>query len=443
MESDDCQSQSSSLSGSSHISSTLESVRPDYITTKYADAYSFPTKIADSIVRHVGSERLKNSLLCKARFGMTNFTGAGTVEMTTELLQPAFALHGVFMPMQYISMCDSDPRAQKFNLAKRLPGCGHRHWPHFFPNILAYTEAAHIASQDHKDNETKATAIWNSAIVPAAWCIRHLATCPLQGPDFDFSGSPCWEWSQDGNRAGLHCKTLVLFVTWGKFHTWWGTPVVVHENVNSFHIYLVRMFLPDHIIHPIEASPKDSGFPMVSRARTYCVCRHRRKTDLCYDIYRLYKEVAMDLATQCTVRDVVFSSPATVRIEEIDICKLRGIQLRRFIIPMDLDYTLTEAEQRSVKYLDMRYFGLCGQRADQNPDLCYNLTDNAENRVTWSYHSGCIPTLRRNTTRLYFPHLRRCLTTEELLALQGFHNQTVLIAMTANATYTLLQRSLN
>ena len=414
--------ESSSAGASSHFScdeaSTSSSSGPLYISRRLADAFNFPVKISDAIVHNVGREKLERSMLCKARYGTTHFTGAGTAEMGTDLLRPAFARHGLFMPMQYIHMCDNDPRSQSFNMDKRL----HRgsFWPHCFPNILAFTEASHVGSQNNKNNEAKANLVCESRIVTRAWCIRHQAMCPLQGPHFDQSGSPCWDWTRDGNHAGLDGDTIVLFVTFGRFHTWWGTWVVVHENVPGFLLWLARTFLPDHIIHDFEVTPKLSGFPMISRVRQYLICRHRHKVDLHYDPYKLLKQISASLATECTVRDVFFSSPATVRIAEIDICKTRKIQLRPFTLPQDLDYTLTEAECGHVRNLDLQYFSRTGLRADQNPDLCYNLTDNPDNRVSWTFNSGTIPTLRRNTNRLYFPHLRRCLTGEELLALQGF-----------------------
>ena len=412
---------SSSAGASSHFSvdeASSSSDGPTYISKNLANAFRFPQKISDAIVHNVGREKLENSMLCKARYGTTHFTGAGTAERGTSLLRPAFARHGLFIPMQYIHMCDNDPRSHSFNLGKQIPAGAF--WPHCFSNILAFTEASHVGSQNNRSNEAKANAVWESKIATRAWCIRHGAMCPLQGPHFDQSGSPCWDWSRDGNHAGLEGDTVVLFVTFGKFHTWWGTWVVLHENVTGFMLWLARTFLPDHIIHDFEVTPKHAGFPMVSRARQYLICHHRFKVDLHYDPYKLLKQVSASLATECTVRDVIFSSPATVRIAEIDVCKTRKIALRPFTLPQDLDYTLTEAEKEHVRNLDLMYFSRTGLRADQNPNLCYNLTDNPEQRVTWSIISGTIPTLRKNTSRLYFPNLRRCLTGEELLALQGF-----------------------
>ena len=244
--------------------------------------------------------------------------------------------------------------------------------------------------------------------------------CPVQGPDIDESGTPCIDWTANGARSGLEGDTLVVFLAYAKFHVWWGTKLVVHENVPGFLVWMARVHLSTFNVHPFTIRPKDSGFPLVERTRQYLLCTNFITARLHHDPYELFEYVTQRLQTNLTPADAVFAEPLEIRAEEEEVCSMRGIALRPFCLPQDLCYTLSEAETRYVNALDVLYMVKTGQRPESNKALVYSLTDNPVNRVSWTLTSNAIPTLRRNSGRLYFPSLKRCMTRSERLALMGF-----------------------
>ncbi len=298
---------------------------------------------------------------------------------------------------------------------------------HFLADILDITsKAAQIKCGDFSNPEMFRLLKDQSAILPSAWCLQHRAICPLQGPDADGSGSPCQDFSRSGGLHGLSGKTVVCFVTWARFHTWWATKLIMHENVQGFPIWFARVHLSDFCIYPIDVHPGDAGFPLVERYRQYLLCVNRRTAELTYDIYALYNYVKAKLATDLTPKDAVFSGPTEIRQEERDICQVRRFPVRSFTLPQDLFYTLSFNERAYVDRLNTLYMLKFGKRPETDQDLVYNLADNPVDRTSWSATSGKIPTLRRNSNRLYFPFHRRCLTRTERLALMGYPSHRAL-----------------
>ncbi len=300
---------------------------------------------------------------------------------------------------------------------------------HFFPDVLDISTASAIVKGDDFTSMEKCTFVRNTAmIVPTAHCIRHSALCPLQGPDADGSGSPCWDWSACGKLGRLDGKTVVTFATWARFHVWWGTKMLMHENVPGFFVWFARWHLRTFSVCQFDVSPADSGFPLIERARQYLICVNRTTAEIRSDPYVLFDYVKQQLASQLMPKDAVFAEPAEIRAEEIKICQVRGKEVSIHSLPPDLYYTLSLAEQRYVHHLNTMYMVRTGRRPELDKDLVYNLVDNPENRVSWSVPSGQIPTLRRNSARTYYPSLRRCLTSSERLALMGYPSHWALAA---------------
>ena len=314
---------------------------------------------------------------------------------------------------------------------------------HLFPDILDLTTASSVAKDTAIDNAMKTELIRHqSKLFPSAFCLRHQSLCPLQGPDCDGSGSPCLDFTRAGNQLGLEGPTLPCFLTWARFHEWWGTKLILHENVLAFPVEFARQSLPSFQLYVFKVKPKHCGFTHVERTRQYFVGVHKRNAVLTRDIYKVWQDVTEAMAIpDLTPEHAIFASPQEIRNEELDICRTRGLTAKPFTDAPDLAYTLSQAEHTSVCHLDTLYMIKTGQRPESNKWLAYNLTDNALNRISWTLTSQTLPTLRRNCNRIWFPAYRRCLTRSERLAMMGFPSNAILADSCGASTQTTLTKS--
>ena len=275
----------------------------------------------------------------------------------------------------------------------------------------------------------KQQIMFSASLVPAAYCLNHRQMCPVIGADTDQSGSPCQDWSAAGEQKGINGKHLVCFLTYARIHTWWGTPLVIHENVPQFMIQLAIVHLPGHTVYNFEITPADVGFSHVARTRQYLVCVQNQKCQLKHDIYVMWGHVKEALRNSIRPHEGVFATSAEVYAEEAELSQVRRIEKRPNAQRPNQTYLLSAAEQSYVRHLNTEYFIRTKQRAEADPDLVYNLSDNPQNRTSWSFSSGIFPTFRRNSNRLWLPAFQRFMTRSERLAALGFPSCSSLALM--------------
>ena len=83
-------------------------------------------------------------------------------------------------------------------------------------------------------------------------------------------------------------------------------------------------------------------------------------------------------------------------------------------------HLLNDRELRSLEVLKTIYKSKTGRRMDRDANIFVFLGDSAENRKTWSFHSGKLPTYRRNSGLMWSPWANRWLTGREKLCSLGF-----------------------
>ena len=108
--------------------------------------------------------------------------------------------------------------------------------------------------------------VQQAKLAPASICTKHNNMCTIPTPDVDMSGSPCWEWSRAGRRAGYEGKAPSLFWMWATLNKLQGTPLLIHENVVGFPDEMLRQALtPDYEVYLLKVSTRDVGFGNINR----------------------------------------------------------------------------------------------------------------------------------------------------------------------------------
>ena len=109
-------------------------------------------------------------------------------------------------------------------------------------------------------------------VLTNVFCTQHRKRCTMPVPDFDMSGSPCWEWwgphcltclqttlcfgpgghyilglprSRAGKRAGFSGKTPALFWAWCRIHRDQKTALLIHENASTLQASACKAWLLD------------------------------------------------------------------------------------------------------------------------------------------------------------------------------------------------------
>jgi hypothetical protein len=196
--------------------------------------------------------------------------------------------------------------------------------------------------------------------------------------------------------------------------------MIMHENVREFLVSILTVHLHSFTIFQFDTDPSDVGFTCSSRPRQYLICVNKKTGRVMADMHETWQAIKDVMQTGMTSADVVFATPAEVRVEELELCRVRHLDPKPYTAIPDLDYTLSESEQSYIAVLNDVYKERTGEAAASDVTLCYNLSDNPNNRLSWSLSSSMLPTFRRNASRLYFPAYRRCLTRGERLAAMGF-----------------------
>ncbi|CAE7812675.1 unnamed protein product [Symbiodinium sp. CCMP2456] len=243
--------------------------------------------------------------------------------------------------------------------------------------------------------------------------------------DYDFSGLPCTDNSRvKRGRQFSEGPTGPVFIVWALRLRVYGVLLAVLENVPDMDLETVVGLLSDAYDHwQIFMDMPESGLGGTSRARTYVIFARKGAYKLLHCPVLLTDCIASELqATAVTrPRDFLTASDLEILLEAQEACRTRGITFRPGTT--NLQYILNQREQRCVEVLNKRYWSKFKRSPESDRDLCYFLGDNP-NFGKWSAASGKIPTLRRNTGKLWFPAVSRWLTAAERLSTLGFPVRT-------------------
>ena len=84
------------------------------------------------------------------------------------------------------------------------------------------------------DFETKFQKVDASDMYRTQYCYTHDCQCELdKRSDLETAGLPCWDYSLAGNRLAEEGPTIGSFLTHGKRHVAFSTPLMIVENVKD------------------------------------------------------------------------------------------------------------------------------------------------------------------------------------------------------------------
>eukprot|EP00973_Karenia_brevis_P018939 2596252-Karenia_brevis.AAC.1 len=163
----------------------------------------------------------------------------------------------------------------------------------------------------------------------------------------------------------------------------------------------------------------------MARSRRYTVVLHPTQTKYIRDIPCMYRRVCRDMKRDMLPlrpQHAIIGDKADVRGEALHWVRTKNMSRSwaRSFRRGRSDFTpfLTRAEKAYVNGYKHEFWSKV-PGCEMPPGLCFNLSDNPRNRVSWSLH-GKIPTFRTGTSKMYFPFYNRFLTTRERLTCLGF-----------------------
>ena len=170
---------------------------------------------------------------------------------------------------------------------------------------------------------------------------------------------------------------------------------------------------------------KDVGHAGATRRRTYLIFALRGAHEVIVDPPHLFKQLVSRTKEWCPgtrPRDYLTAQPLELFLEEASASERRGCPLPENALrrPHRSWFALlTPREQAIVRELNQAYQTMFGARPERDPDLCYFLGDNPSFSRTWTAHSHRLPTLRRNNGKLWFPSVKRWMTSAEKFLVMG------------------------
>ncbi|CAE7832180.1 desi2 [Symbiodinium sp. CCMP2592] len=227
---------------------------------------------------------------------------------------------------------------------------------------------------------------------------------------------------QADNVRRAEGPTNAVFLAHGRMHGELQTPLLLLENVQGLDMQMVQQTHPDYEWYQIFTEPGELGFAATSRARTYVIGAHKYKTVCLHDPFELHDAIKNRMAeyAQTTVSDYLVATEQEIIMEAQDTGRTRKVVHRPGV--QDYSYYLTQRELHSKAVLDNKYRQRFNSEPETNPNLVYNLGDNAEWNTSWSACSGALPTFRlgSSTAKFWLPKYRRWLTCREKLVAMGF-----------------------
>jgi hypothetical protein len=306
---------------------------------------------------------------------------------------------------------DWDPQCRQA-LAANTTGC-------IFTDILDQVDCVPVFDA-RWSYETQRDVIQQARVREVAWCSRHGDYCRVPTGHLDVSGTPCTDVTPSGLQLGIEQgPTSFVHLAWCRVKTVRRTPFLWHENVLQFPWqFALERNLPDYQLWQFETHPRQAGFNFARRHRQMVLGCDVHQARMQYDFFAIYDKVCDRLATNATIADAMIAEPLEILQEAQHLCAVRGIWFR----PGDLNlrYTLSAREVEYEAFYANEWF----HRFRKPPSLfaccLFGLNDNPTQRMSWSAVHGQIPTLRRNSNRVFSPSCNRCLTLTERLASMGW-----------------------
>ena len=175
---------------------------------------------------------------------------------------------------------------------------------------------------------------------------------------------------------------------------------------------------PSYDLFQMMFSTADSGHAGAKRDRTYVICSHQEHTSCKYDPEVMLRVISQRMKSKVKTvpSDYFLATLCEVQQEAQQLAIRRRIPFQPCC--NNLEYLLTEREQRALRAYEKAYFDEYGCCAQSDPDLVCFLGDNGSTWRTWSAKSRAIPTFRRNCKSglFWIPSLGRFLTSREKLA---------------------------
>ncbi|CAK9055843.1 unnamed protein product [Durusdinium trenchii] len=108
------------------------------------------------------------------------------------------------------------------------------------------------------------TLVKAGKIPEEAFCSTHLKKCQIRSSFLDFTGSMCTSWSTLGAQEKEESTNSILLLIWMNYHCRKGTPLVGHENVDTFQSGMIvdEMFKAGYRHILVKVKPLDVGIPI-------------------------------------------------------------------------------------------------------------------------------------------------------------------------------------
>jgi site-specific DNA-cytosine methylase len=381
-------------------------------------AFAWPRVSVLAICEKYGIEHGSQSILQLQEWSSC-FSGIASAERARDpLVKAAQYTCGVCADWRTLSMCDASAASIEY-LCRTCDSC-------VFGNVFDFFdfESPLEAATNYIDTWR---VVSNATLSLKAYCHKHGQQCWYTPPQGDVSGFPCTPWSALGTRQGVDHPDTACLLAWARIHTELDTPIVLGENTPRVLSSVVAANFPNHAFQRIELAPRDCGFGLLARPRSYFLLTSLKKVGIVAPWSETIDVITSKLRlNESRPSDVYLADDAEVRNEELALGALR----KRPPMPdykqyRDLSYLLTP---RGISYY--RYFEHLREAQETqrvaSADLVYHLGDNPAKRLAWSATSGSIPTFRRSCTICWAPSLRRWLTVREKLATMGWPTYPIL-----------------
>ncbi len=365
----------------------------------------------------MGYAAVTRSALATAETMSTMFTGLGAAEHACEFLRAGGTHPDINLPIKLVPIlaCDANELSQQLASA-RPPVAGVN--PVVVGNMMEFF-AVPFWRHDWRWQE-KFAMLLNAPMNMHVLDIRTNRQVRVPSALVDFSGSPCVDHSTSnahcrGGSAGRHNH---LFLAWSVYHIRQGTAIIFHENVGGFDCdWAIAVLGAWYVLQVILVHPEHAGYNMVNRPRQVIVGVRKGVAQITRDMQAVYDVASSALATNLTISTMYIADAMEVMQEEIEESTARCIVPR---FRGDLSYCLHATMRKYISRFDYQYWqGFC-RLPHTDVDLIYNLQDNPSARLTWSATSRRLPTMRRDSRRLWIPSRARWLSFKERLSGMGF-----------------------
>jgi len=269
----------------------------------------------------------------------------------------------------------------------------------------------------------------NIVILVPTRCERHPGgTCGTPRPLGDISGSPCQLWSFWGRRKKGKSYLILLLLSWALWLRWALLLVAVHENVKGFDLGFLMWLLGDiYDMESLLASPAHVGIHFARRFRTYTVLWRRGHVEEAASIKETYAKVVQEFAIKIPgghyLESTYIATPEEVQAAKQEYSK--RLRKRRRVStstggePQCWTHLLTDKQREYLAtYVEMWRLKY-NERPEDNMSCVFDLSQNPEKRARMS-RNGVLPTIVRNSGRLWVPALGRWLLAKEVAVSLGW-----------------------